>query len=102
MHNHHKIKMAQHSSRKCTNGLSILYCTSNVFSTFFSGGSGDIKCYPDIEKFRVACGASSVMVARAAEWNVSIFRSSGLLSKEELIKDYITTVSFSIIISKCP
>ena len=72
------------------------------FQLFFSGGSGDIKCYPDIEKFRVACGASSVMVARAAEWNVSIFRRSGLLSKEELIKDYITTVSFSIIISTCP
>jgi len=56
-----------------------------------NGGSGDIKCYEDIERFRLSCGASSVMVARAAEWNVSIFRKSGLLSKQELINTYIHT-----------
>ncbi|XP_067929611.1 tRNA-dihydrouridine(20) synthase [NAD(P)+]-like isoform X2 [Watersipora subatra] len=54
-----------------------------------NGGSGEIKEHSDIEKFRLACGASSVMVARAAEWNVSIFRKEGILSKDQLINEYI-------------
>ncbi|KAF6034689.1 DUS2 [Bugula neritina] len=54
-----------------------------------NGGSSDIKKFSDIEKFRLACGASSVMVARAAEWNLSVFRKEGPLDKLELIKEYI-------------
>ena len=44
-----------------------------------NGGSKDIEKYEDILKFRNASGASSVMIARAAEWNVSIFRKEGNL-----------------------
>lgn len=43
-----------------------------------NGGSRDIENYADILKFRNECGTSSVMVARAAEWNVSIFRKEGI------------------------
>lgn len=43
----------------------------------------------DILKFRDACGASSVMVARAAQWNCSIFRNEGTLPIEEIIDRYL-------------
>lgn len=39
-----------------------------------NGGSNNIKCHEDIFKFKDACGSSSVMVARAAQWNPSIFQ----------------------------
>lgn len=42
-----------------------------------NGGSREIERYSDILKFKEQCGASSVMVARAAEWNVTIFRKDG-------------------------
>lgn len=42
-----------------------------------NGGSKEIEQYKDILKFRKQCGASSVMIARAAEWNVTIFRKNG-------------------------
>lgn len=45
-----------------------------------NGGSRDIQKYEDILKFRKLCGASSIMVARAAQNNVSIFRKDGELS----------------------
>jgi len=67
------------------------------FSPLCSGGSSDIKKFSDIEKFRLACGASSVMVARAAEWNLSVFRKEGPLDKLELIKEYIKLVSRELV-----
>ncbi|XP_053555469.1 tRNA-dihydrouridine(20) synthase [NAD(P)+]-like [Bombina bombina] len=55
-----------------------------------NGGSQEIiREYSDIEAFRSVTGASSVMVARAAMWNPSIFRSQGLLPLEEVMCDYI-------------
>ena len=42
-----------------------------------NGGSKEIEKFQDILKFKELTGASSVMVARAAEWNVSIFRKRG-------------------------
>uniref|UniRef100_A0A672QHF8 Dihydrouridine synthase 2 n=1 Tax=Sinocyclocheilus grahami TaxID=75366 RepID=A0A672QHF8_SINGR len=58
-----------------------------------NGGSSDIvKTFEDIEKFRAAAGASSVMLARAAMWNPSIFRQQGALSVEEVMEDYIRYV----------
>lgn len=42
-----------------------------------NGGSRDIEKYSDILKFRDLCGASSIMIARAAQMNVSIFRKEG-------------------------
>lgn len=55
----------------------------------FSGGSKEISCYEDILKFRAEAGASSVMVARAGEWNPSIFRPEGKLDIEIIIKAFI-------------
>lgn len=56
---------------------------------FSSGGSRDIEKYQDILKFREDCGCSSVMIARAAEGNCSIFRKEGLLDLDDVIKDYL-------------
>ncbi|XP_050452015.1 tRNA-dihydrouridine(20) synthase [NAD(P)+]-like isoform X2 [Cataglyphis hispanica] len=54
-----------------------------------NGGSKDIQQYCDIFKFKEETGCSSVMLARAAEWNCSIFRKEGLLSMENVIKSYL-------------
>uniref|UniRef100_A0A2K6TVT7 Dihydrouridine synthase 2 n=1 Tax=Saimiri boliviensis boliviensis TaxID=39432 RepID=A0A2K6TVT7_SAIBB len=55
-----------------------------------NGGSHDhIQRYSDIEDFRQATAASSVMVARAAMWNPSIFLKEGLRPLEEVMQKYI-------------
>uniref|UniRef100_A0A8B9D3C3 Dihydrouridine synthase 2 n=2 Tax=Anser TaxID=8842 RepID=A0A8B9D3C3_9AVES len=55
-----------------------------------NGGSHDfIKEYMDIETFRKATDASSVMIARAAMWNPSIFRKEGPFPLKEVMQDYI-------------
>lgn len=54
-----------------------------------NGGSKEIEKYGDIFKFKDLCGSSSVMLARAAEWNCSIFRKEGLLPMDTVIKDYL-------------
>uniref|UniRef100_A0A8D0HAN7 Dihydrouridine synthase 2 n=1 Tax=Sphenodon punctatus TaxID=8508 RepID=A0A8D0HAN7_SPHPU len=55
-----------------------------------NGGSHDfIKEYTDIQLFQQATGASSVMVARAAMWNPSIFRKEGLWPLKEVMQEYI-------------
>lgn len=56
---------------------------------FFSGGSKEIDKFSDIEKFRVATGCSSVMLARTAEWNCSIFRKAGQLPMDDVIVEYL-------------
>lgn len=43
-----------------------------------NGGSTEMNCLDDIKRFQQECGASSVMVARAAQKNVSIFRPEGI------------------------
>lgn len=54
-----------------------------------NGGSRDMHTYEDLRKFQELCGADSVMVARAAQLNVSIFRKEGLLPMDELIEKYL-------------
>ncbi|XP_057349056.1 tRNA-dihydrouridine(20) synthase [NAD(P)+]-like [Manis pentadactyla] len=55
-----------------------------------NGGSHDhIHEYVDIEDFRQATAASSVMVARGAMWNPSIFLKEGLRLLEEVMQKYI-------------
>ncbi|XP_063333615.1 tRNA-dihydrouridine(20) synthase [NAD(P)+]-like isoform X2 [Pelmatolapia mariae] len=55
-----------------------------------NGGSLDhVKTNADIEEFRKAAGASSVMLARAAMWNASVFRSQGALPLEKVMEDYL-------------
>ncbi|KAK7896213.1 hypothetical protein WMY93_021538 [Mugilogobius chulae] len=55
-----------------------------------NGGSLDlVKTFSDIEEFRKASGASSVMLARAAMWNPSVFSSKGLLPVEMVMEEYL-------------
>ncbi|KAH0619513.1 hypothetical protein JD844_000195, partial [Phrynosoma platyrhinos] len=55
-----------------------------------NGGSYDyIKEYSDIEAFRKATDASSVMIARAAMWNPSIFRKEGPCLLKDVMQEYI-------------
>ncbi|XP_076244189.1 dihydrouridine synthase 2 isoform X1 [Calliopsis andreniformis] len=54
-----------------------------------NGGSKEIQKYSDIFRFKELTGCNSVMLARAAEWNCSIFRKEGLLPMEDVIKSYI-------------
>ncbi|XP_052861369.1 tRNA-dihydrouridine(20) synthase [NAD(P)+]-like [Anopheles cruzii] len=55
-----------------------------------NGGSQSIMRRNDILKFAKKCGTSSVMVARSAEWNVSVFRPDGPLQLEDVIRRYLT------------
>ncbi|XP_032295364.1 tRNA-dihydrouridine(20) synthase [NAD(P)+]-like isoform X3 [Drosophila virilis] len=54
-----------------------------------NGGSRDMHTYDDLHKFQALCGADSVMVARAAQFNVSIFRKQGILPVDEVIYKYL-------------
>ncbi|XP_044742530.1 tRNA-dihydrouridine(20) synthase [NAD(P)+]-like [Chrysoperla carnea] len=54
-----------------------------------NGGSREIEKFKDIGKFREATGCNSVMIARAAQWNCSIFRKEGLLPIDDVIKAYL-------------
>ncbi|CAH0404788.1 unnamed protein product [Chilo suppressalis] len=54
-----------------------------------NGGSKEIEKYSDIIKFKEMTGCNSVMIARAAEWNCSIFRKEGLLPMDTVIKEYL-------------
>lgn len=48
-----------------------------------------MNTHEDILKFKEACGTSSVMIARAAQVNVSIFREEGPIPLEELVPEYL-------------
>ena len=55
-----------------------------------NGGSREvINSYGDIVKFREMTGASSVMVARAAQDNCSVFRAAGNLPQFDVVKEYL-------------
>jgi len=45
--------------------------------------------FEDIAKFKSATGCSSVMIARAAEKNCSIFKREGKLEPTTVIKNYL-------------
>ena len=55
-----------------------------------------MKTHGDIEDFRAATGASSVMVARAAMWNASVFSSRGPFPVELVMEEYIKYVSLPL------
>lgn len=55
-----------------------------------NGGSLDlVKTNADIELFRKATGASSVMLARAAMWNASVFAKEGPHLLEKVMEEYL-------------
>lgn len=69
-----------------------IYFENNKFVFFFfdSGDSNNIKCHEDIIEFKRKSNANSVMIARAAMHNVSIFRKDGcLLDKREIISQFL-------------
>jgi tRNA-dihydrouridine synthase 2 len=51
--------------------------------------NGDIFERADIERVCAKTGCSSVMIARAAQDNLSIFRAEGMLDRDEVIRGYI-------------
>ncbi len=52
-----------------------------------------MKTNADVDDFRTATGASSVMLARAAMWNASVFSKQGLLPVERVMEEYLKYVS---------
>ncbi|XP_059048917.1 tRNA-dihydrouridine(20) synthase [NAD(P)+]-like [Achroia grisella] len=68
----------------------IHYVADNIsIPVIANGGSKEIENHNDIYKFKEQTGCTSVMIARAAEWNCSIFRKEGLLPMDTVIKDYL-------------
>lgn len=51
--------------------------------------NGDVFEYEDFQRIRDATGASSVMVARGAIWNTSIFSSEGKIPWEDVKREYV-------------
>lgn len=54
-----------------------------------NGGSRGMHSWREIEEFRKETECNSVMVARAAQVNPSVFRREGPLPPETVIKDYL-------------
>lgn len=64
-----------------------------------SGGSLDlVKTNGDIEDFREATGTTSVMLARAAMWNVSIFSKRGPFPVEKVMEEYLKYVGLFLML----
>ncbi|KAG5669313.1 hypothetical protein PVAND_017201 [Polypedilum vanderplanki] len=61
-------------------------CQEVKIPVICNGGSKEIEKHSDIYKYKELCGASSIMIARAAQWNVSIFKKDG---KMEPVLDVI-------------
>jgi len=57
-----------------------------------NGASGDIRAYQDVLDLRNRCTTTSIMLARAAELNPSIFRKEGLISSSEVVQAYLKHV----------
>ncbi|CAI0430821.1 unnamed protein product [Linum tenue] len=51
--------------------------------------NGDVFEYGDFERIKVATGATSVMAARGALWNASIFSPVGKLDWEDVKRQYV-------------
>uniref|UniRef100_A0A915BD79 DRBM domain-containing protein n=1 Tax=Parascaris univalens TaxID=6257 RepID=A0A915BD79_PARUN len=54
-----------------------------------NGASGIVKEFKDVEQFRRESEASSIMLARRALSNPSVFRPQGLLTMQEEITDFL-------------
>eukprot|EP00117_Sycon_ciliatum_P007462 scpid59608/ scgid5724/ tRNA-dihydrouridine(20) synthase [NAD(P)+]-like; Up-regulated in lung cancer protein 8; tRNA-dihydrouridine synthase 2-like len=78
----------QRSSTACHVDLIKAVVESTSLPVIANGGSRQISRYDDIEKFRKATGAASVMVARAAMHNPSVFRKEGFLPWDAVSLEY--------------
>jgi len=54
-----------------------------------NGGSNDFTCRLGIDQFQIKTETSGVLVARAAQWNPSVFNKKGPRPIENVIVDYI-------------
>eukprot|EP00041_Stephanoeca_diplocostata_P018485 m.387296 g.387296 ORF g.387296 m.387296 type:complete len:513 (-) comp21028_c0_seq11:587-2125(-) len=72
-------------------GLNLIRKISQTVSVpiIANGGSLDIESRADLETFWKSTQCSSVMVARAAQWNMSVFRHDGLLPVHDVCKEYL-------------
>ncbi|CAB0009785.1 unnamed protein product [Nesidiocoris tenuis] len=86
VHGRTKDERPQHSNR---NDLLKKISQLLTIPVIANGGSREIETYDDILKFRKATGCSSVMVARSAEWNASVFRKRGKLPLDTMIRSYL-------------
>ncbi|CAH1183328.1 unnamed protein product [Phaedon cochleariae] len=86
VHGRTKLERPQHPNR-CETIRKIAECLD--IPVIANGGSREIENYSDIFKFKEQCGSSSVMIARTAEGNCSVFRQDGMKHLEEVIKDYL-------------
>ncbi|KAK3930960.1 tRNA-dihydrouridine(20) synthase [NAD(P)+]-like [Frankliniella fusca] len=86
VHGRTRDERPQHSNRN-----HYIKAVANALSipVIANGGSKEIESFEDIKKFKNETGCSSVMIARAAEWNVSIFRKEGRLPLDDVIKKYL-------------
>ncbi|XP_076448991.1 tRNA-dihydrouridine(20) synthase [NAD(P)+]-like [Babylonia areolata] len=86
VHGRTRDERPQHKNR---NGTIRAIAQALSIPVIANGGSKEIIQHEDIEQFRKAAGASSVMIARQAEWNCSIFRKEGKLPLYDVIKAYL-------------
>ncbi|XP_068656513.1 uncharacterized protein [Aristolochia californica] len=66
--------------------------------------NGDVFEYDDFQRIKSATGASSVMVARGALWNASMFSAKGILPWEDVRREYVRKcrVSYGTTILEAP
>uniref|UniRef100_A0A0A9XKU3 tRNA-dihydrouridine(20) synthase [NAD(P)+]-like n=1 Tax=Lygus hesperus TaxID=30085 RepID=A0A0A9XKU3_LYGHE len=86
VHGRTKDERQQHPNR---NDLLKKISRALTIPVIANGGSREIEKFEDIAKFRKATGCSSIMLARAAEWNASVFRKDGKLPLDFMIKSYL-------------
>lgn len=73
----------------CLNCIIIFICFLMYNYICFSGGSKEINEFDDITKFKKLTGCSSIMIARTAEKNCSIFKNDGKLELNTIIRNYL-------------
>ena len=83
----HGRRKEERSSEPCHNDIIKQVAQALSIPVIANGGSNEINKYEDIIRFRDETAASSVMVARAAQWNPSVFRKEGLLPVEDVLKE---------------
>lgn len=87
VHGRTKEERPRHPNR---NNIIQMIAESLSIPVIANGGSKEvIKVYEDIAVFKQATGCSSAMIARAAEWNPTIFRAEGKLPLLDVVKEYV-------------
>ena len=82
---------AQRRTEPNQNEVLTAICTSRPISIpiIANGISADVSCHSDIQAWNERIGSDSIMLARAAQRNPSIFRKSGILPVLEMSRSYL-------------